>query len=90
MKTKWQRFWSNPYKWGLWHWIGGRPWTYIMRDFYVKFEFFIIMGFFSLGYFIRPYLTPREFVILAITGVIFFILGHVLWGTKHVPGQKGD
>lgn len=58
-----------------------------MRDFYQKFEFFIIMGFFSLGYFIHPYLTLREFIILAVSGTIFFILGHVLWGTKHIPGQ---
>lgn len=90
MEMKWQRFWSNPYKWGLWRWIGERPWTYIMRDFYVKFEFFIIMGFFSLGYFIRPYLTIREFTIIVITGTIFFTLGHVFWGTTHIRGQKGD
>lgn len=78
----------NLYK-KLWSLVGGRPWTYIMRDFYQTFEFFIIMGFFSLGYFLRPYLNVREFMILVISGTIFFILGHVLWGTKHIPGQEG-
>ena len=61
-----------------------------MRDFYAKFEFFIIMGFFTLGYFLRPHFTIREFVIIVIVATVFFILGHVLWGTKHIPGQTED
>ena len=24
----WRRFWSNPYRWGLWHWVGKRQWLY--------------------------------------------------------------
>jgi len=85
----WQRFWSNPYKWGLWHWIGGRPWTYIMRDFYHKFEYLIIIGFFALGYFIRPHLTIREFWLAIGAGTLCFLLGHLFWGTDYKEGQQG-
>jgi hypothetical protein len=38
----------NLYKW-LWSEIGGRPWTYILRDAWDNAEFFWIVGLVSLG-----------------------------------------
>ena len=78
----------NPYKW-IYTRIGGRPWTYILRDFYHKFEYLIIIGFFSIGYFIRPYLTLREFYLVTGVGTFCFILGHLFWSTKWIEGQQG-
>ena len=77
------------YKW-WWSKIGGRPWTYILRDFYHKFEYLIIIAFFSIGYFVRPYLTIREFCLITGVGTFCFILGHLFWGTKWEPNQQGN
>ncbi len=67
-----------------------RPFTYAIRDFYHKFEYLIIIGFFSIGYFVRPYLSLREFCLITITGTICFILGHCFWGKKYIPNQRGE
>ena len=75
------------YKW-WWSKIGGRPWTFIMRDFYHNFEYLIIIGFFTLGYFLRPYFTVREFTIGITVGTICFLLGHLFWGKKYIEGQQ--
>lgn len=79
----------NLYK-KLWSLIGGRPWTYIIRDFYHKAELFIIVGFFMFGYFIRPYLSVGTF--WTYIGVLSggYILGHLFWGRKWIRGQKGN
>ena len=74
----------------LWSLIGGRPFTYIIRDFYHKFEYLIIIGFFSMGYFIRPHLTLREFYLVVGVGTFCFILGHLFWGKDWQKGQRGD
>lgn len=74
------------YKW-WWTRIGGRKWTYIMRDFYHKFEYIVILGFFTLGYFLRPHFTLREFLIMVIAGSICFLLGHLYWGTTYIENQ---
>ena len=76
------------YKW-WWSKIGGRPWTFIMRDFYHNFEYLSIIGFFALGYFLRPYFTEREFIIAVTVGTVCFLLGHLFWGKKYIPNQKG-
>lgn len=83
-----KEFWKNPYKW-LYTRIGGRPWTFILRDFYHKFEYLIIIGFFSVGYFVRPYLTLREFYLVVGIGTFCFILGHLFWGKLYIPNQQG-
>ena len=84
---RWLKF--NIYK-KLWSVIGKRPWTYIMRDFYHKFEYLIIIGFFSIGYFSRPYLTMREFYLITGVGTLCFILGHLFWGRTYKPNQQGN
>lgn len=70
--------------------IGGRPWTYIIRDFYHKYEYLIIIYSFSAGFFLRPHCSIKEFLIGAITATIGLILGHLFWGTPYVEGQRGD
>ena len=79
----WKRFWSNPYKWGLWHWIGGRKWTYIMRDFAYQNPMLLIIGFFCLGMLLRPYMDWDD------TWKFFagLLLSHLFWGTKWRKGQ---
>ncbi len=79
----WKRFWKNPYKWGLWHWIGGRPWTYIMRDFAYQNPFLLAVLLFSLGMWLRPYLN-WDMVLPFLVGVL---IAHLFWGTRWVKRQ---
>ena len=83
LKELWKRFWSNPYKWGLWHWVGGRKWTHIMRDFAYQnpmLMFFIGLG---LGIWLHAWLQPRDLII----GGSCLLLAHLFWGTKWKKGQ---
>lgn len=89
LKEWWKRFWSNPYKWGLWHWIGGRPWTFILRDLYHKAEFVWIIGLVAVGVWMGHNLDWLE--VLKVMGIftIGFVMGHLLWGKDYIPNQQG-
>lgn len=83
MNKLWKRFWSNPYRWGLWHWIGGRKWTWIMRDFAYLNPLLLIFIFFGLGMWLRPYVDWDDLWKFG-AGLL---IGHVLWGAKWKKGQ---
>ena len=90
MKTKWQRFWSNPYKWGLWHWIGGRPWTYISKDIWHQLEYIMQIAWFFIGVGVYIWLDWFGVLLFIIFYTFGYINGHFFWGKKYIPGQKGD
>ena len=78
----------NLYKW-LYTKIGGRPWTYILRDLWAKFEWFWIIALVSLGY----YMGQNDHDIALYMFVAFnigYIMGHVFWGTTYIPNQRSD
>ncbi len=78
---------SNPYKW-LWGHIGGRPWTYILRDSWDDYEFVWIVGLVSLGIWlghVYGWDTILKGWLIFMAG---YIAGHLFWGTKHIPRQK--
>ena len=87
----------NLYKWlytNLTPWIK-RPWTYFGRDVYHQVEYVVLMvcllsGFFT-GYYWALYGVPLIWL-TALWGVstLWFIIGHILWGTKWQRGQQGD
>jgi len=85
-----KRFWSNPYKWGLWYWIGGRPWTYILKDLWHKCEIVWVIGLIAIGVALGHHFDWVE--VLRIMGifVIGFIGGHLFWGKDWVENQQGD
>jgi len=76
------------YRW-LWTRIGGRPWTYIIRDAWHKAEFFWIVGLVSLGVWLGHNYDWKS----VLSGWLIFsagyLAGHFFWGTEYVPGQKG-
>jgi len=86
----WKRFWSNPYKWGLWHWIGGRPWTYILRDVWAKCEFVWIVGLVSLGVWLGHQFDWKTIMVGWLIFSAGFLFGHLFWGKEYIPNQKGD
>ena len=89
----------NLYKW-LWTKAGKRPWTFITRDLWQEAEYVFIVGFVTIGWFLGFYwLGIIEFFYrhpFALFGAGFglftigYILGHIFWGTRYVPGQRGD
>jgi len=90
MMNWWKRFWSNPYKWGLWHWIGGRPWTDISRDIYHKFEYLILVSLFTGGYFLGTsgLVSWRWFIVIMAAYTIGYIHGHFFWTKEWKEYQK--
>lgn len=86
----WQKFLKNPYKWGLWHWIGGRPWTFIIRDLWHKFEFVWIVGLVSLGVWLGHLFDWRTILIGWLVFSAGYIGGHLFWARPYIPGQGTD
>ncbi len=79
----------NLYK-EIWSRIGGRPWTFIIRDTWHRYEWFWIVGWAFFGAYLgnqygMPWMLDR---ILWLT--LGYILGHLFWGTGYVPDQRED
>jgi len=86
----WKRFWGNPYKWGIWIWLGGRPITYQLRDLWHKAEFVWIILLIACGVALGH--AFDWITVLKIMGIftLGFIFGHLFWGTKYIEDQPGE
>ncbi len=79
----------NLYK-ALWSKIGGRPWTYIIRDARQKYPtpwmlgVMIVSG--TIGHFLWGWGLLIAFGVLLL-GVLW---GHLWWGSKWQKGQGGE
>ena len=73
----------------LWSRIGGRPWTYILRDTWHKLEGLWIIGLVAAGALLGHWLWDFIFWFLMVFA-LGYIAGHLFWGTRYVPGQQGD
>ena len=76
----------NLYKW-LYSRIGGRPWTFIIRDFYHQFEFFWIVGLVGLGVWLGHNYNWRSVLIGWLIFSLGYLTGHLFWGTRYIPNQ---
>jgi len=79
----------NIYKW-FWSKIGGRPWTFIIRDTYHKAEFFWIVGLVSIGVWLGHNYDWKAILIGWLMFSIGYACGHFFWGKEYIPGQGGD
>ncbi len=78
----------NIYK-KLWSVVGGRPWTYIYRDVWHKFEWFPQMQWLVTGA-IGYYFGGWKGLLIAVGIYTFgYINGHFFWGKKYVAEQQG-
>ena len=81
------------YKW-LWSRIGGRPWTYIYRDIWHKYEILMQAQWFWTAILIVWILGCNIPLaeLLTLWGVYTFgyIMGHFFWGSKYIQNQQGD
>jgi hypothetical protein len=75
------------YKW-LWSRVGGRPWTYIIRDFYHTYEWAVFLTWFWIGVAVFRFggLLWCGFFWLLVT--LGYVLGHFFWGTPWRRKQK--
>lgn len=85
----WNEFKQNPYKW-LWVRIGGRPWTYILRDLWHKYELVWIFILISIGVYMGHHYDWIE--VIKIIGVFAsgYLFGHLFWGSEYKENQQGD
>ena len=72
----------------LWQVIGGRPWTYILRDIWHKYEGLCIIALVAIGAILGYWLWPLVFWLLLVFA-LGYIAGHLFWGTKYIPNQQG-
>jgi len=78
----------NIYKW-LWSKIGGRPWTYIIRDIWNEAEWLIQLIWFGIGVSCGVYFGWKLALIAWGIYTFGYISGHLFWGTKWIKGQRG-
>jgi len=71
----------------LWLHTTGRPWTYVIRDLWHRFEFVWIVILIAAGVTLGHNFDWIE--VLKIMGIftLGFILGHCFWGKEYVPDQ---
>lgn len=76
----------------LWIRIGKRPWTFIARDLYHKFEYGVLVSLFVSGFALgwSGLVSWKWLLVIMGAYTIGFIHGHFFWGTKYIPGQKGE
>ena len=73
----------------LWTRLGGRPWTYILRDTWHKLEGLWIIGLVAVGALLGHWLWELVFWFLLVFA-LGYIAGHLFWGTRYIPRQPGD
>ena len=71
----------------LWSRIGGRPWTYILRDTWHQFEGLWIVSLVAIGALLGHWFWDLIFWFLLVFA-LGYIAGHLFWGTSYVPGQQ--
>lgn len=74
----------------LWSRIGGRPWTFIYRDIWHKYEWFPQMQWLFTGAVAYLFLGWKGLLFSIAVYTYGYINGHFFWGTKWIRGQKGN
>jgi len=70
----------------LWSMIGGRPWTYILRDAWYRFEGLWIIGLIAIGALLGHWLWELIFWFLLVFA-FGYAAGHLFWGKEYIPDQ---
>jgi len=71
----------------LWSRIGGRPWTYILRDAWAKLEIIWILALVAIGGTCAHYLGLKALLMGLGLIALGSIIGHVWWGNRYIPNQ---
>ncbi len=79
----------NIYK-SIWKVIGGRPWTYILRDLWHKYELVWIIIIFSAGVAMGLFCDIDTIIKVSASFITGYIFGHLFWGKEYIPDQQGE
>ena len=71
----------------IWSKIGGRPWTYILRDTWHRLEGLWIIGLVAIGVLLGRWFWNLIFWFLLVFA-LGYIAGHLFWGKEYTPDQK--
>lgn len=77
----------NIYQW-LWTRIGGRQWTFIMRDIWHKYEYVCIVVLVSLGVWLGHNYDWRIILVGWLIFSLGHLSGHLFWGKDYIPNQR--
>ena len=80
---------KNLYK-ALWSKIGGRPWTYIVRDIWHQLEYFMQAGWFFIGIAVYIWLGWMGVLLFWLFYTWGYVNGHFFYGTDYTPNQPGE
>jgi hypothetical protein len=70
----------------IWSRLGGRPWTYIVRDTWHMLEGIWIIGLVAAGAILGHWFWGLIFWFL-LAFALGYVAGHLFWGTRYIPGQ---
>ncbi len=73
----------------FWRRIGGRPWTYILRDAWHKLEGLWIIGLVAIGAVLGHWLWS-DIIWFLLVFAAGYCAGHLFWGKDYIPGQKSE
>lgn len=79
---------NNWYKW-FWSRLGGRPFTYAIRDAYHKGEFFWLVGLVGLGVWLGHNYEWRQVLIGWLIFSAGYLAGHLFWGRDYIENEQG-
>ena len=74
----------------FWSKIGGRPWTFVLRDIWHKFEIVWITGLVSLGVWMGHNYDWDVVTKLWLVFCAGYLFGHLFWGKKYQENQRGS
>lgn len=70
----------------MWTKIGGRPWTFILRDTWHRFEGLWLIGLVAAGAALGHWFWGQILWILLVFA-LGYIAGHLFWGNEYMPDQ---
>lgn len=73
-----KRFWAR---------IGGRPWTFIIRDWWHNYEGLWIIALVACGAIAHRHFGLVDTLIALGIFALGYIGGHLFWGKKYIPNQ---
>ena len=73
----------------LWFRLGGRPWTYILRDTWHRLEGLWIIALVAIGALLGRMWWEMFFWLLS-AFTLGYVAGHLFWGTRYIPDQQGE
>ena len=73
----------------LWSRLGGRPWTYILRDAWHRLEGIWIIALVTAGALLGHWYWEKIIWLLPAFG-LGYVAGHLFWGTGYIPDQQGE